>query len=265
MSFEAMRWAWDQDIDTANSKYVLLALANLASRETATCNPSKKHLAKKTGLATRTVRDRLADLEEAGLVSVEAASRRDGSDSSNLYRLPLEEIARYIPEGGVQQLHGGGANAAPLNRTEPLTACSGGTREGEVPRVSIDKLKLNAEEWEQAQVIMDAFNATLGTKFTLIGTRGTRPTEHLKRIVMVLREHPEVTLEEHLEMIERRCGPPPDGHWWGPGKPGSIGVLYGPNTFPRAIATDDRKNRPTRRRRFANERSTDDGAEGSPW
>ena len=102
--------------------------------------------------------------------------------------------------------------------------------------------------------IVKAFNAGTGTKFRLIGSRG-RPTEHLKRIVTRLREHPEVTIDEHLAMIKRVCDDP----WW-KGQATTVAVIYGPKAFPMCLATD---SRPTHGRRFANERRT--SPEDAPW
>lgn len=126
---------------------------------------------------------------------------------------------------------------------------------GKVPNVTIDKLKLNDDEWQAALVIIRAFNEGAGTKFRLMGSRGDRPTEHLKRIVGRLRDNPEVTLDEHLAMIDRVCSNP----WW-KGTPTTVGVIYGPKVFARCLATD---GRPTHGRTFANERRT--SPEDAPW
>lgn len=124
-----------------------------------------------------------------------------------------------------------------------------------LPKVTIDKLTLNRQEWEAALQIIRTFNDAAGTKFRLIGSRGNRPTEHLKRIVGRLREHPEVTLAEHQAMIKRCCSDP----WW-KGPTTTIGVIYGPKAFPMCLATD---GRPTHGRTFANERRT--SPEDAPW
>lgn len=142
--------------------------------------------------------------------------------------------------------------ASTLNAVAASKVVAAGSK---VPSVTIDKLKLNADEWQAAIAIIRAFNEGAGTKFRLMGSRGDRPTEHLKRIVGRLREHPEVTLEQHIDLIKRNCENP----WW-KGTATSVGVIYSPKVFPRCLATD---GRPTHGRTFANERRT--SPEDAPW
>lgn len=270
MSFPAARWAWAQTLDRLekpNSKYVLCALADLAGKESAACHPSHKELAARTGLAASTVKVALAHLEGLGVITIEPLTRSNGAASTNRYHLPREEIAGYDGEPLAESRPPLAERRLPPSRetatldTKPLTAStsSKGAEKSSIPRVSVGKDRLNAEEWEQAQAILATFNAEMGTKFQLLSSRG-RPTDHLKRIVLRLRENPDVEMEAHIEMIKRNALGPPVGHWWGPGKPQGVAVLYGPNSFPRCLATD---GRPTGRRTFANERSAE--PEEQPW
>jgi hypothetical protein len=105
-----------------------------------------------------------------------------------------------------------------------------------------------------ARTIMAEWNMLAGTEFHLTGTRG-KATEHLKRIVGRIRENPEVTLDRHIEVVRYNCAHP----WW-QGKPTTIGVIYGPQAFPRCLAMgqDGRTDK-----RFADERRT--APEHSPW
>lgn len=271
MSFSATRWAWEQSLDRLekpNTKFVLCALAEMAGRDTAACHPSHRELAAKTGLSASTIKVALGHLEELGVITIEPLTRSNGAASTNRYSLPREEISAYEGEplaGSRPPLAG---RRLPPSRepttldTEPLTALTSGkgAEKSSIPRVTVGRDRLNAEEWEQAQAIITLFNAEMGTKFQLISSRG-RPTDHLKRIVLRLRENPEVEMDQHLEMIKRNALAPPQGHWWGPGKPQGVAVLYGPNSFPRCLSTEER---PTGRRRFANERSPDP-TEAQPW
>lgn len=104
-----------------------------------------------------------------------------------------------------------------------------------------------------AEAILAEFNSEAGTAFRLVGSRG-RPTDHLKRIVSRIRDYPEVTLDQHLEVVRYNCRNP----WWG-GRPTSVGVIYGPGSFPRCLAMDEG---PTNKR-FADERRT--AQEDAPW
>lgn len=69
MSHRATIWAWAQDKAEGLGKFVLLALADCHNGKTGLCNPSNRLLCRKTGLAERTVREVLAALQEAGLIT----------------------------------------------------------------------------------------------------------------------------------------------------------------------------------------------------
>lgn len=69
MSVQAMTWALDQQVATESmSRHVLLCLANYADKEGRNAFPSAATLAQDTGLAVRTVRARLGQLLEAGVI-----------------------------------------------------------------------------------------------------------------------------------------------------------------------------------------------------
>lgn len=69
MSFEAIRWAFAQEIP-GSEKLVLLVLANHADDER-TCYPSMATIAKETGTSRCNVMRIVPKLENKGLVSVE--------------------------------------------------------------------------------------------------------------------------------------------------------------------------------------------------
>ncbi|MEN5284791.1 helix-turn-helix domain-containing protein [Stenotrophomonas lactitubi] len=69
MSVQAMTWALDQQVATESiSRHVLLCLANYADKDGRNAFPSAATLAQDTGLAVRTVRARLAQLLETGVI-----------------------------------------------------------------------------------------------------------------------------------------------------------------------------------------------------
>ncbi|MEN5153695.1 helix-turn-helix domain-containing protein [Stenotrophomonas muris] len=69
MSVQAMTWALDQQVATESiSRHVLLCLANYADKDGRNAFPSAATLAQDTGLAVRTVRARLGQLLEAGVI-----------------------------------------------------------------------------------------------------------------------------------------------------------------------------------------------------
>lgn len=67
MSFQAMTWACEQDLRTAE-KMVLLMLANRCNHDTGRCDPSHRNLAKDCGMSKSTLKrsiDRLEALRAA--------------------------------------------------------------------------------------------------------------------------------------------------------------------------------------------------------
>lgn len=115
MSVFAMSWAWEQEA-TAGGKLVLLAVADHADPE-GECYPSRRRLAKMTGLGRSSVSRYLAALETRGLLQREPRHRENGSRTSTLYRLPL-------PGGPMQDSEGGGSAgekgpSAQMRRLEP--------------------------------------------------------------------------------------------------------------------------------------------------
>ena len=72
MSFEAVKWAWDQwdrDDITCPQKILLMALANHADEE-GKCFPRQATLARKTSLKRQAANRNLGALEDLGLLEV---------------------------------------------------------------------------------------------------------------------------------------------------------------------------------------------------
>lgn len=80
-----MNWAWRQAL-TPTLKLILMALADAADDQ-GVCWPSVSTLAKKCTVSTRTVQRSLRVLIHSGLLIAETRQRRDGSSTSNRYRL----------------------------------------------------------------------------------------------------------------------------------------------------------------------------------
>lgn len=98
MSNEAIDWAYRQDGLSGTSKSILVALANKADTDHS-CYPGQKMIAELTGLAERTVRKRLADLELGGLLKRERRFDGGGHRTSDRYVLCV------IPTGISGQWH----------------------------------------------------------------------------------------------------------------------------------------------------------------
>ena len=82
-----MNWAWRQAL-TSTLKLVLMALADAADDQVV-CWPCVSTRAKKCSVSTRTIRRSLRILVDSGMLIAEARRRRDGSSTSNRYRLLL--------------------------------------------------------------------------------------------------------------------------------------------------------------------------------
>lgn len=84
---------------------------------------------------------------------------------------------------------------------------------GSEGRPTVNRKRVTDEEWELAGSILAAFNEIAGTGYTVAA--------HCRPIVMRLREHPELGLEEHQQTIAASFRDP----WW-KGHPGPQ-VVYG--------------------------------------
>lgn len=90
-----MNWAWRQALKPV-PKLVLMALADIAD-DKGICWPSMSTVATKCNVSTRTIRRCIQDLVTRDLLQVEQRYRRDGSSSSNRYRLQLRGGDKLSP------------------------------------------------------------------------------------------------------------------------------------------------------------------------
>lgn len=89
MSFEAMKWASEQEAGTSTNKLLLLLLANYADQDF-TCFPSIKKLAVMAECGESTVRRSLKDLAKRDLIEIRTRFEPYGERSrqtSNIYTL----------------------------------------------------------------------------------------------------------------------------------------------------------------------------------
>ena len=94
MSIEYMNAAWKLKLPFA-VKYVLIALADCANQE-GECFPAINYLAAKTGLTARGVQKCLNKLYDMFLVTKEEQIRKNGSNSTNKYKL-INILGTYLP------------------------------------------------------------------------------------------------------------------------------------------------------------------------
>lgn len=154
MSVQAMTWALaipKADLPNPSARHVLLCLANYAGSDGRAAFPAAATLAEDTGLSERTVRQKLAELDEAGWISegnqAIAAAYIDRRDRRPIvYDLQMKRGAALAPrergagnrtgcskkQNGVQLTAERGAGAAPntsLNRQGTEEQQQGGVDE----------------------------------------------------------------------------------------------------------------------------------------
>ena len=84
MSIAALNWAWKQNDLKSQTKFVLVALADYADKDTFDCFPKAKTLAKKCNLHVETVRNHLRILKGNNFIEV-VAQYVNNRQTSNLY------------------------------------------------------------------------------------------------------------------------------------------------------------------------------------
>ena len=120
-----MTWAWSITLPPT-SKLVLMALADIAD-DNGVCWPSHPVLATKCSMTDRSVRRVLSLLQAQELVFVERRYKRDGSQTSNRYRLAVPTPQDNLSGGPRTQVVGGPGHRCPgpldtgvlLTTTEP--------------------------------------------------------------------------------------------------------------------------------------------------
>lgn len=120
MSFKALDRIDEVDPPTSAATLLLFILASYAGPD-GTCFPSQALLCKRAKLKERAVRDNLGELVAAGLIEVTPCYRKDGTRTSNGYRLLY-----YTPE---QPLAEPGQRVS--KRTRPPADIAGGSTHDE--------------------------------------------------------------------------------------------------------------------------------------
>jgi hypothetical protein len=109
--------------------------------------------------------------------------------------------------------HPEGAEAEPVSEQDTLFETEGVQVKPPPKSWSVDRKRVTVEEERRASAILAAYNEVAGQ------SRASR--EWLAKVVSRVREHPELTVEEHRGIIERNFAAP----WWkGHASPS---VIYG--------------------------------------
>lgn len=117
-----MNWAWNQNL-APTPKLILMALADAAD-DHGTCWPSIPTVAAKCSVSDRTVQRGMQTLIASGLMISDQRYRKDGSCSSNRYRLLLERGDKLSPPRDTDD-------------TTPCHGCQGSPDTGVTPRTTI--------------------------------------------------------------------------------------------------------------------------------
>lgn len=231
-----MSWAFRQPL-AGNEKVVLLALADRAN-DSGVCWPGQAEVAAKAYISTKTVGRVMARLEEAGYLRREPRFK-DGQRTSDLTILNLVR-----PTDNLSADKNGGDQQTPVserNRQEEPSEGESARPDARLP-VPVPKLPkiggkpVVAVSWDMTARILESFNAQAGKKLRLVTSAG-EPSEAAKRIYGRVRVYPDLTLEEHADIIKRTLA----SRWWGDG-PAGIGVIYGPKVFEDNITRQPSQN-----------------------
>lgn len=258
----AFRWVMENSTLKMTNYCVLLMLADFVdSGESGMAWPSHDTLAKRAHCSVRTVRNALAEAEGAGEI------QRLGTSESGtvIWQLTAEDLA--LPSGGSAKSVEGSADFADkvvvassaqlglLQEEQPFTLKVQGDS-GSVPPSSVAGKRIRPDEWHMAVTLLQRFNELAGKKWEPRTTTGDHNPK-VTQIIMRIRENPEITLEEHLAILDRNFKAP----WWD-GEPSTVGVIYNPETFPRAVVCTGVTKRPATARSSHYARVTEKGGPG---
>jgi hypothetical protein len=142
-----MTWAWSLPLP-ATSKLLLMALSDIADDQ-GVCWPSHKTLASKCTFTDRTVRRLLTHLQTQRLLSVEPRVRKDGSQTSNCYRLAIDAH----PPG---QIVLGGGHTTPEARSAVTRGVDAGVLPGTTNEPSSNPLPPPPRDIQPGTVVINA-------------------------------------------------------------------------------------------------------------
>lgn len=215
MSVLVMSWVFQESEATQGARLVLLALADYAHDDGTKAFPAVESLARKARLSVRAAQYNLRHLEKGGAIERTGVTGRTGTF---VYSVLMTK--RGADLAGVQSATSGVQPIAP-NPLEPPD--QGGNAGGRALKVS-GKL-VNTATWERTMAILDDFNDVAGMALKPLTGAG-QPSENAKRIYGRQVDWPELTVEQHRDIIERTLA----SKWWGDGAP-SVGVVFGPKVF----------------------------------
>lgn len=210
---------------SVGARMTLIALMSFAWRGDPF--PGQERLASMLGCSDRMIRNHLAELQDAGLLT----SRRRGLGRTNVYRI----TDRALTGGGSDRNSTSGLERNPVSDKEDeveedevlesITPPNPPVRA--LPSWSVDRKRVSAKEGLFAEDVLAEWNEMTQQSLSARGW--------LSKIVMRHREHPMLTVGDHVAIIASSLGDP----WWkGPPSPS---VIYGNDSiFERAISMTQR-------------------------
>lgn len=213
MSIDVMSWVLRHSEETLGSRLVLLALADRASDDGTGAWPSVDTLARDARISRRSVQRCLRELEASGAIAT-TGTRDNGA---RIYRVNMSPPRGVIldVEGATSSTAGGDTVSPepsllqPSKDNHPTPSVGSPTPDGwQVNRIPVTEGQANL-----ARDVLFRWNEAAEQDLTA--------RDWLAKIVLRIREHPELTLDEHDEII---CAALNDPWWKGPASPS---VVYG--------------------------------------
>jgi len=216
MSVRLITRVFDARIGDHIAKAVLVKLADFANDEGVSW-PAIKRISLDTEIPERTVKRKLAWLEAEGFI----CRRRERTDGGH-YGLTFYMLTLPQPEATVAPGTGGHGGPRPEATTRAVARAfpfsqepSNGNHPPELPpRLQVDRRPVSDPEIDLARSVLATWNAMAG--------QDLRSVEWIRKIVMRVREYPEMDLDAHAAVIGRVLAGDP---WWtGPPSPA---LIYG--------------------------------------
>lgn len=233
MSIKCVGWVLEHSETRLSDRLVLLALADYAHDDGGMAFPAVGTLAHKARVSKTGCRKCLRRLEEAGEIMATGITRHGTVIYSILMGRETLRGGETLP-GGRETLLGGEVNSTAKPLVEPSVTVKGenaGEREREIePLVKVGGRTTNKELWALTAGVLGEYNRLAGSKLRLLTSAG-KPSQAATRIYSRVVDYPDITLDEHADIIERTLA----SRWWGNTSP-SIGVVYGPKVFEDNIA-----------------------------
>ncbi len=224
MSINVLTWVLFNSETTLGTRLVLIALADNAHDDGSKAYPSVETLALKSRMSERAVQYSLRKLEEEGHIVKTGKSPL----GTNVYRIIM----------WVQNLHPGAngdekaTKIAPepsVNRqSSPVPDGTGKERvHAKLPKIG--GKTVNGLAWRLTDAVLAEVNRVCGRNVSLI-TAGGKESEAARYIYKAIRNHPDLSYEDHQRIIAVTV----QSRWWGTDKP-NYAVIYSPKAFEKNI------------------------------